>query len=453
MDSIHKISSVQIYMLWKNISVSLLVLIVLLTMSKLFQGIGVSLGTLACAAFLYTYIYYIKERDRNTCLIIPYSVFICIIIYTFGMIALNILALWHIKFLPNEFYFLNTPYLPVLSLLPTCFFVSCFFYFRRRKLRMCVDCQMRYGTSKERGYLGAILNYESHLQLKNLIILFGCLSVLVWVYYLVFYIKINANARDWYIYTWMTVIAFLLDEVYFIFRYYNLYLDLRENDEIISESEILNMGAQTYLRYYVICGNKLYVDPHSVDSVNPFREVLDTPFQTKRAVNGIPIQEVKQIIVQMTGIADGDIRFFFGRKSETMPNSSLLRYFYFVEKHDSESPQLRTEGEWMDFDQLKSVYSNSPSMLSTVALTDTTRLATIILTAKTFDENGNRKNRLKAYRPTFNLNDVRKSDLDFQDDKWIRVSLFNSDTPMFKFKRWWRNITRHSVKQDNRWDL
>ena len=40
--------------------------------------------------------------------------------------------------------------------------------------------------------------------------------------------------------------------------------------------------------------------------------------------------EVKRIITRMTGIVDGELRFFFGRKNPTMPNSSLLRYFYFI---------------------------------------------------------------------------------------------------------------------------
>ena len=78
-------------------------------------------------------------------------------------------------------------------------------------------------------------------------LLFGLLSVTIWIYFLVFYIKINANARDWYLFTWLTVIAFLLDEVYFLFRYYNLYLDLKENDEIISEQEIDDMGADRHM--------------------------------------------------------------------------------------------------------------------------------------------------------------------------------------------------------------
>ena len=108
--------------------------------------------------------------------------------------------------------------------------------------------------------------------------MFGALSVLVRVYYLIFYIRIGFNARDWYMFTWMTVIGFVIDELYFISRYYNLYLDLKENNEIITPEELQDMTAKTYLRFYVICQNHIYVDAHAIDPKTPYKEVIDTPF-------------------------------------------------------------------------------------------------------------------------------------------------------------------------------
>ena len=75
----------------------------------------------------------------------------------------------------------------------------------------------------------------------------------------------------------------------------------------------------------------------------------------------------------------------------------------------------------------------------------------VILTEKIFDENGFRKNRLKSYNPTFSLIDVHKSKLNFQEDKWIHISLFNSDTPFFRLKRWWRKITGKSSQKHKIW--
>ena len=174
------------------------------------------------------------------------------------------------------------------------------------------------------------------------------------------------------------------------------------------------------------------------------REVLDTPFFTKQTMNGIMVEDVKKVIERMTGVDNGQLRFFYGRKSPDDDKHSILRYFYFLDGDVSEYPELETPGEWVSFDKIKYLYSNTPGKMAELAVYDITRLATIMLTEKIFNEEGYRKTGLKSYNPTFNLLEVKKSQLDFQDDKWINISLFNSDTPLYSFKKWWRNKRRKS---------
>lgn len=450
MDSLTKINTVQLYQMWKNLSVSLLVIIFMMAVSKLLPPICSPLVSLGCAAYLYTTIYNNRRSERHICVLMPYTVFVSLLAYAFITIIGNLLQLWAFVKVPEEFVFFSSPFIPSLIMNPVGLICVIIIYIRRRHLSICTECKLARGASAmATSRMGSIYTRESYLQLRNLILVFGLLTAVMWVYYLVFYIKINANARDWYIFTWFNVIVFLLDELYFMFRYFNLYLDLRENDEIISEEEISNMSASTYVRYYVICENNVYVDPHAVVDYAAYREVIDTPFQTLRSVNGVNVSEVKRIITQMTGIADGELRFFFGRKSPTNPNHSLLRYFYFVNPlPDGSLPTLRTDGEWMDYNLVQKLYSTAPGRLAPLSVHDTTRLATIILTEKIFDENGYRKNKLKSYNPNFTLFDVKNSTLDFQDDKWIRISLFNSDTPFYGLKRFWRRLTRS--KQQSR---
>lgn len=89
--------------------------------------------------------------------------------------------------------------------------------------------------------------------------------------------------------------------------------------------------------------------------------------------------------------------------------------------------------------------------MSPILVADLTRLATIILTEKTFDEDGFRKMGLKNYQPSFTLKDVEESNLDFQDDKWIHVSMFNSDTSFYKLKKWWREHGTRKKKDKTLW--
>ena len=424
-------------------------IIAAMTFSKLLPFYLSPVVALLAAAFLYTYIYENRVKRDTACLIVPTAILYSLVSYSFVTILMNVLYAWGWKSIPHEFIFFSNPYIPSLIMNPVCFVTFLFLMFSQNSLRICRECALNGRMSREGGKLGAILRHESHYQLKNLTVLFGVLSTLLWVYYLVFYVNININSRDWYVFTWLTIICFILDELYFIARYYNLYLDLKENNEIITPDELMDMTAKTYLRFYVICGNNIYVDPHGVDPNAPYKEVIDTPFFTKRTVNGIAIPEVKKVIKQMTGV-EGELRFFYGRRSSNLTNHSILRYFYFLDGTPEDYPQLRTEGEWMDYEKIKYLYSNNPGRLAELSVIDTTRLATIILTEKTFDERGYRKSKIKLYNPSFNLNDVRNSNLDFQDDKWISISQFNSDTPFYSVKRKWRKVMGDR-KKSNSW--
>ena len=452
MEDLGKVNSLQLYTFWKNLSFGLLSIVALIAFSIILPYYFSPIVALLAAAVLYTLLYNNKLSHSSNCMLVSYSIFICLLAYSFISITLNILFIWGIIWLPPEFTFFSKPYLPTLMLCPICFITMVVIYCRRRKLSICVNCKLEFGDSNERGKIGSILTYESHFQLKNLLWVFGLLSCAIWTYYLWFYVNTDVNSRDWYVFMWLTIIAFVLDEVYFMFRYYNLYLDLKDNNEIISPDELRDMTAKTYLRYYVICGEYIYLDTEAIDIKSAHQTVIETPFFTKRSVNGITVPEVSNVIKRMTGVNDGHLRFFFGRKSGDMQRHSLLRYFYFLDGTPEDYPELNVNGKWVAFSELKKIYSFNPSRLSNICVSDITRLATIILTNKIFDERGFRKNKLKSYRPTFTLAEVRNSDLDFQDDKWIKISLFNSDTSMYRVKRWWRDLTGgKGNKKANQW--
>lgn len=442
MEDLHKVNSLQLYSFWKNLSIGMLVLIAIMAFSKFLPFYASPVISFLCAAFLYIMLYNNKMRTDSSCMIVIYSLLYCVMNYTMLTILLSILSIWELIKLPKEFLFLNDPYIPSLLLNPVCFITMIVIYLRRHKLGFCRDCNLRKGGLYERGKAGQIFKYESFYQIRNLIYLFGILTVLVWTYYELVYLNLSISSRDWYVFTWLTIICFLLDEVYFIYRYYNLYLDLKENDEIITQDEIQDMTAKTYLRYYLICGNKVYLDPHTINPQEEYKEVLDTPFITKRAVNGIALPEVRTIIQRLTGLKDGELRFFFGRKTPDLKNHSVLRYFYFLNGNPEDYLNLPVDGEWIDFEDVKRMYTRTPGHFSPMAVSDLSRLATIILTEKIFNEDGQRKSKIKSYNPSFNLIDVRNSDLDFQDDKWVKVAMFNSDTRFYKLRKIFRPRTR-----------
>ncbi len=436
MDDLHKIDSIRLFNFWRLLALCLGVLTAMFVVTRFFPTILSPVFSLLCALVIYRIVNVARGRF-GLCSIVPYAIFLSLVIYSLIAVVVNLSNAVGLVSLPDEVIFYQGAYMPSLMYLPTATATLFVTYLQREKINLCRDCKIRNSEYIGGNRISRIYSSESHFQLRNLTVMLLCLTVLVWGYFLIFYVNASQNARDWYIFTWIVVIVFLLDIVYFTARYYNLYLDLRENDEIITPEEIEDMTAKTYLRFYVICGNNIYVDEHFATPDTKCGEVMETPFLTKRNVNGLPSSAAGEIIREMTGV-DGELRFFYGRRTG-IKGHTLLRYFYFVKPgSDGGCPPLKTEGRWMDYEVIKQIYSTEPGRLSRLSVIDTTRLSTIILTSKIYDEQGVRRLGIRNYRPNFNLRDVYQSDIDFQDDKWIRISLFNSDMPLFRLRSWWR---------------
>lgn len=170
--------------------------------------------------------------------------------------------------------------------------------------------------------------------------------------------------------------------------------------------------------------------------------MIDTPFVTKRNVDGITTAEALEIIQRMTGVKGGELRFFFGREME-LSKHRILRYFYFLDGDVGIYDNLDVDGDWVDFDEIKTIYSREPETMSRLLLIDLLRLVTVVLTQKLFDENGIRRLKLRSYQPLVSLSDVRENNYDFQDDKWIRISMYNSDSTGFQWRMWIMRLFRY----------
>lgn len=446
MEDLRKINSMQLYYLWRNLAISLLCIGLVMCGSHMVPYYMAPVVSLLLSAMLYTMLWNNSVTGERGCMVVVETVLYTLICYTFLSVLLVVIEILGLYRFPNEMIFFNDPYLPSLLLLPTGLAVTLFALFFRNSMPSYKRFRMIYGNARERGYFGFISNKEMDIQLRNLALVFAVLTAVVWTYYLNSYVNINRNGRDWYIFVWIVVIMVILDEIFFMIRYYNLYLDLQEHNEIITPEELRDITARTYLRFYVICGEYIFVNRHSFDRLNQVNDVYDTPFITKRTVNGVPTTEVRNIVEKMTGKKDGELRFFFGRHLAGVDKHSLLRYFYFLDGDVKDHAEMGAEGEWIHFDEIKKIYSETPTKMASNALNDLSRLSTIILTERTFDEDGYRKNKIKSYKGSFTLVDVRKCKLDLQDDKWIRIANFNSDTRFFKLKKFLRES---AGKKDN----
>ena len=204
--------------------------------------------------------------------------------------------------------------------------------------------------------------------------------------------------------------------------------------------QIDNKKELIFLRYYLICGNYIYLSYNNFSNYN--RGKLDTPFFLKSDSHKVTLEESTNIIKDLSGIENGEIRFFYGRKSQRPRRNKMFRYFYFL-KGDINEYNIIKDGKWFNYDEIKEIYSSEPDKLSNILIADTTRIARILITEKVYDSYGNRKIALDNYVPTYDLYDLYNSDIDFQDDKWIRISLFNSDSKFYKIRKLFRQIFRN----------
>lgn len=444
MEDLRKINSMQLYYLWRNLAISLLCIGIVMGGSHMLPYYMAPVLSLLLCGMLYTMIWNNSVSDQSGCMVVVETMLYSLLGYTFISVFLVIVHVMNLYPLPKEIVFFNDPFLPSLILIPVSLVVTLYAIFFRKTMPTYRHFRTQYGNIRERGYFGFISTKETGLQLRNMAVMFAVLTVIIWWYYLNEYVNTNQNGRDWYVFLWIVIFAVLLDEVYFMMRYYNLYLDLQEHNEIITPEELRDVTAHTYLRFYVICGEYIYIDRNAFDRLNQLDGVYDTPYITKRTVNGIPTSEVRNIVEKMTGVRGGELRFFFGRHLSGVDKHSLLRYFYFLDGEISDHSDMLRNGEWVHFNEIKKIYGETPLKIATNALNDLSRLSSIILTERIYNEDGTRKNKIKSYKGSFTLGDVRKSKLDFQDDKWVNIANFNCDTKFFRLKKFLREVSGKS---------
>ena len=190
MQDLNKVNVSQYFGFWKSLTIGLLVLIVTILLSIFLPHYFSPMIALLGAAFLYTMLYNGRLASNTACMVVPYTLFYGVLMYSFVSISINVLDIWGVIHLPKEFSFFNSPYLVSIVLNPVCFLVSLVIYLRNSKLALCIDCKVKKGLSYERGKLGEILHQESRLQLRNLVVLFGVLSVIV-------FLTTNLSLQNW----------------------------------------------------------------------------------------------------------------------------------------------------------------------------------------------------------------------------------------------------------------
>lgn len=319
------------------------------------------------------------------------------------------------------------PYICSLIVFPISLFVSIYFLVRGHSLRVCRNCQARFGYYDSKGSVATLYFREARYQLRLLLMLSLVLSIVDWTYYYFFYINVNFNTPDKFYFIVMPVVVYLLSLVYMSVRYMSMTEEMSEK----RASKTLR-PMMTLVRFLILSGDQIFLGEDTDNFVDTPAKII-VPRREKMSDD-----EVRNSFSDIAGIKDFSIRYLYD-DSGYLNGANVLHYAIFLD--NNETPQLKLDGKWETIDELDRQLKAgklAPQMVSEI-----NRIYHVTMAWKTYDRQGRRLYPIKHYHPTFRLRDFKNWDVDYGDMHWLDIATNNEDRPFFRLRRFWRKNFRH----------
>lgn len=373
-----------------------------------------------------------RKRQAPYCFKIPYICALVMFWVATLMVVFNLLKFLHAENgLNGQPFNPSMPFFPVLLITPIGTIISAW-YLSKKKRSFCRDCEARTGNSVERSFVSKIYTQEANYQNMFLFMMFIGIGVVEWAYYFIFYINININQTDRFFYIWLPTALYVLSLIYMGFRYYFLWSYYISHDP----TEAKDDWGFTRLRYLIVCEDRvlLNVPANNQENVGLDDYYVDTPAKTsfsyRSHVNTIEAGEYFRLV---TGIRGADIRFLYF-SSDKRTFSNIFHFAAFINDFDAVKNSIIT-GEWLTVGDIQELHRMG--LLSNYIEAEIDRIYKVVMAWKTYTPEGKRLYAIKHYRPTFRLSDMRNWEVDYNDPKWLYVSMFNEDKPFFKLRKLW----------------
>lgn len=350
------------------------------------------------------------------------------VIYTRGFIFL---------IYPEEMLNPSIPYLGILIIGPVSTLVCVVGMLQGHDSKVCHDCIVNYGTASERGFLGKIFFQESSYQLRTLLILSVGISVFAWIYYAIFYINVNLNSYDRFIYNWVPTLVFIFSSIFFGMRYFSLWGYYYNHIELNPHVRMNGSG----VRFIILCDDNIFLGRGEDFHDTPDGNKYDTPVAvTLSHKNAVSIEEAQEYFHNMCGLEPDEYSIRFMYKSTDL--SGLSNVFHFICSLPSKEVLEATtlNGRWFNLSQLQRLLYNHD--LSQVMAAEIHRLYTVTMAWKTYNIEGRRLYKMKNYRPAFRLKGISDWEVDFNNPQWLDVARFNEDKPLFRLRKLFRRSRR-----------
>lgn len=378
-----------------------------------------------------------RAKRIPSCYILPFIASRVLFWTGFVMIVINILYsnLFVDKVFDLEEINREIPFITVLITAPIATVISGWGWLNRRNISFCRDCRMRHGTPAERGFLGTIFTQVGRYQIGMLFWLSVIRTAVGWGYYLLTYNNSELNRADIFVFFWFPALLWLVAAVYLGMRYLGIWGYYQQN----VEGSLKRRGPTTQLRFILIYDKYIAVRIPESDSDKKIDldEKYDTPVSTfTTKVNDMSLLTAERYFETLSGVSDVEVRFMY---SNIQGNADCNIFHYLCFFNDSqrlEFDRLHPDCRWMPVNEIANLINSNQTVPLFSA--EIVRLHRVATTWKTYDENGRRRYKIKHYRPTFHVDDIRKWDVDYNDPRWLYVADNNQDTPFYVLRRFWR---------------
>ena len=319
------------------------------------------------------------------------------------------------------------PYICSLIVFPISLFVCTYFLLKGHSLRVCRNCQARFGYYNRNSSVSTLYFREARYQLRLLLMLSLILSIVDWAYYYFFYINVNFNTPDKFYFIVMPIAVYLLSLVYMSVRYMSMTEEMSEK----RASKTLR-PMMTLVRFLIFSGDKVFLGADTDNLVDTPAKII-VPRRDKMSDD-----EATNSFRDIAGINDFTVRYLYD-DTGYLNGANVLHYAIFLK--DDATPDLRLSGKWETIDELDRQLK--AGMLAPQMLSELNRIYNVTMAWKTYDRDGRRLYPIKHYHPTFRLRDFKNWDVDYGDLHWLDIATNNEDRPFFKLRRFWRKNFRH----------
>ena len=363
-----------------------------------------------------------RLASDHRCQLLQFIMARALIAYTVIMILINIgylsLGSHYIGAVLTKHY-LQIPLFPVLLLGPILLINLIILYAKKVNFSVCKMCLLENGLPTERSFAGKYYNIEMKHIINGMIIVTSFLMIVTWIYFIFVYNTANISLYDKIIFIGFPVVLWLMKELYLGIRFwaFSIYWGRINSDETFVKDYSL-------MRYLIICNDELFlVQNEDLKYDTPIHNYI--PYLTE-----VSLMQADENIQNHFHVHPQKIKLINSFNDRLAP-CNIYHYFCFIENKDS----ISISGKWIGAKELRALYNENK--LSHLLKIEIFRIYTIILTKKTYTEDGKRIYNIKGYKPVLDLAELRDLDVDFTDKKWMRLSVQNEDNKASKIKIFW----------------